>query len=629
MGHPMNSRLLGRLIVLYLSTAWAFQTSSPAFVRRPIAQQQRGSHLHLFGRSKSDQNVTAPLADSLSRKARSFRFFGRGEDAVAVAEPSSSGSNTTVATTSATAVAETSTTVPPSESSSSSVAAETTAQPEAVASRLRSDAEKIRLEAQLMEAELTLQKIKTLERKLAAAQNNTKVDKVKLQEDIDKLSNKMSPKEQQSTNGAQSPTATAKSLADSTSTATTTALKTPSDVWRKYTRPFLQDEFEEFQKELAGSPTVFLMLIAADVGVPVDSSGSMNETQVLERFFAQSRCGDFTYSKKPQPCFTQAQLDAVQQTVTAVKAQGLEMRQMRDEGKDTEAPVELGNSTFLAVTTCSYNPEMPDDDVARLILEYEHYLVFVDEESVDLLPFLNGVSKGTLFEAIDFDEASLEATFESFMPKSITSTEKQGPTKAEVQKLIKDVLPKAKFSSSSQPTKVPGGWIVRGTFKGKDGNEFVDLLDAAMAKNLEDRMTVAYLPDFTAILSEEGIENMMDGSSVDPILFVTVPNPARESRPVQLAIVTSIGIATCWYLSLYPFLLNTAIASRVDEELALLDAGMSPNLDWLTDLTFPLFATFVAIQVTHEIGHYIVAQSKGVSYSYMNNDLPEQLTLFP
>jgi membrane-associated protease RseP (regulator of RpoE activity) len=59
-------------------------------------------------------------------------------------------------------------------------------------------------------------------------------------------------------------------------------------------------------------------------------------------------------------------------------------------------------------------------------------------------------------------------------------------------------------------------------------------------------------------------------------------------------------------------LLNDGIGKRVDQELELLEANLQPDLTWLTDLSFPLFLTFVALQLVHEAGHRLVAASYGV-----------------
>jgi len=52
---------------------------------------------------------------------------------------------------------------------------------------------------------------------------------------------------------------------------------------------------------------------------------------------------------------------------------------------------------------------------------------------------------------------------------------------------------------------------------------------------------------------------------------------------------------------------------RAEEQMQLTDANMAYDLTWLTDMSLPLFATFVVIQLAHEVGHRVVAAAYGVS----------------
>ena len=66
-------------------------------------------------------------------------------------------------------------------------------------------------------------------------------------------------------------------------------------------------------------------------------------------------------------------------------------------------------------------------------------------------------------------------------------------------------------------------------------------------------------------------------------------------------------LASSWYLSLYPFLLNPALAKRVEEQVALADASMAYDLNWLTDLSVPLFVAYIGILAVHELAHTTMA----------------------
>jgi Zn-dependent protease len=79
--------------------------------------------------------------------------------------------------------------------------------------------------------------------------------------------------------------------------------------------------------------------------------------------------------------------------------------------------------------------------------------------------------------------------------------------------------------------------------------------------------------------------------------------------------ISATGIATAWYASIYPFLANSKLLDRATEAMELSDAGMPVDLSWLSEKSIPLFLTFMALQVTHELAHRAVAQSKDFEIS--------------
>lgn len=70
-----------------------------------------------------------------------------------------------------------------------------------------------------------------------------------------------------------------------------------------------------------------------------------------------------------------------------------------------------------------------------------------------------------------------------------------------------------------------------------------------------------------------------------------------------------------WYGSIYPFLANSKLLDRANESMDLADAGMSSDLSWLSEMSIPLFLTFMALQAVHEIAHVTVAKSKNFEVS--------------
>ena len=93
-------------------------------------------------------------------------------------------------------------------------------------------------------------------------------------------------------------------------------------------------------------------------------------------------------------------------------------------------------------------------------------------------------------------------------------------------------------------------------------------------------------------------------------MFIAGPNVAREPEVILRTVITALGIATTWYGSIYPFLSNSKLLDKANEAMDLSDAGMTVDLSWLSDMSIPLFLTFIALQIVHEVAHLAVANAK-------------------
>lgn len=150
--------------------------------------------------------------------------------------------------------------------------------------------------------------------------------------------------------------------------------------------------------------------------------------------------------------------------------------------------------------------------------------------------------------------------------------------------------------------------IVRGTNKCSSGSELIDKLDRRVANDARLREKISFFllkdpfPD-----PEEGF---VDPLNWPQVLFIAGPNVARDPEVILRTVITALGIATTWYGSIYPFLSNSKLLDKATEAMELSDAGMPVDLSWLSDMSIPLFLTFIALQVTHEVAHLAVAKSK-------------------
>jgi len=455
---------------------------------------------------------------------------------------------------------------------------------------LKAQAEKARLEAERMDAELTLQKIERLERELVQA-------KAKGADSVEDLQRQMAALQAKLTGESVKPVVAPvrKPIESSTVEISTDPLKDILSAKKAIPPPkgdffsslpdavelFDQAKYDEVLVDFENSPDFLKKLITTQIGIDYPEDGNVNSTTVATRL-DKIRRFDFSFDNEGErPSFTQEKIEEMKQRMQATWL--TDETAFLPEGRLTDFAD--GNETKLAL----------------MCLEYEYYnskykiteaSFFEDEEVIAEI--------SSAIQQLSFDSVT-----ESSLPPC-TRKEDQQPTLAQAQTLVKDVLPKASFTSTSKPMAVPGGFIVKGNSKASDGDALITAIDQQLERSsLRGKMTVCYMADFTAFLEENS--DQIDLDNIGTVLFIGGPDIAREPKKGLLSITSAFGLATCWYLSLYPFLLNPNLAKRVDEQLALVDAGMPADLSWLSDLSFPLFVTFIAIQILHELGHRVAA----------------------
>lgn len=457
-----------------------------------------------------------------------------------------------------------------------------------VAKALRAQAERVRLEAERMDAELTLKKIEKLERELVVAKS--KGESVEdLQRQLDNLQAKLLGE-------AQKPAVVSKS-SELKNAEKTFDVYSPSIDSVAGSTSLIDIEFEDVSETtqfVDNSPGFIKKLLASLVELDYDTANDLNATEIAVRLNKLQKA-DYSYSSLQPPSFTTAEItDAVEK--------------IENKSKDISYP-----SSFVQISRGNLTK------LAEYALEYEYYLnsrLGSEQEALELLTkagedeeFLQGMLAA-------LNQTDVDRSIETLFPKC-TRKEGQEPTMAQVQSLVANVLPSAKFTSTAKPEKVLGGYVIRGNHKYENGDDLINAIDRELAKtSLGDKMTVLYTPDFTifARAEEDDFElDLFDPDQQPPVLYITGPDITRERQRVLLSAASAMGLATSWYLSLYPFLLNPTLAKRIEEELALADTGMTYDIAWLTDLSVPLFLTFIGIQLAHELAHRVVGSFYDVS----------------
>jgi hypothetical protein len=561
--------------------------------------------LALFGRGKSEKEGgdSNDPKDVSNDKRPFYARFGRKAEA-----PGKEGEEDTLAVASvATETLVDPTPVPsrpepwapPQTQSSTPSPKQESLSPAEKAAAMRAQAEKMRLEAERMDVELTLKKITKLERELTYAKaKETKGEGADLdssvadlRRELEILANKMNgdaPPKASATVAARRPVVEMKERAVGGNAVTTSAQKGPSEKMKNIIEPFSETAFQETLEAIKDGPPFFTKTLATQVGMEFNDVKDVNTTELALRLDKMNRL-DFSYSDLPRPTFSQTEIDRKMEMMKELKKKGLVDKRLLEGAKDDDRELAL-----LSLEQDYYSGMNTDWSPGKIskILQGEEWLK----------PVLDMVNK-----------TAVDSTIESLYPQCMRK-EGQTPTMPQMQQLISDVLPKASFSATSKPEPVEGGYVIRGTNKLENGDLLIEAIDKLLAKSsLGEKMTVLYTNDFT-IFGKENLDEIDFEEA--PILYVTGPDVVREPRRILLSVVSALGIASAWYLSIYPFLLNPALSQRVEQDLALVDASMSPDLSWLTDLSIPLFYTFFGIQLLHDFAHQAVAASYGVSFMF-------------
>jgi hypothetical protein len=494
---------------------------------------------------------------------------------------------------------------------------------------LRAKAERARLEAERMDAELTLMKIDRLAKQLSKAQ--TKGEAIDdLQRQLDDLQAKLRgepPKPRpvpskavtqpvaMTAAGTTTPSTDQAKKNSIASTSSSTRTSNDDDIVQTARKQILDGEDDVTIEFLRFVPGFMLKIMALTVEMDTgDAPLTDADKEELVKRMNMIRAGDYSFSKRPKPEFTNEQIDDAVETYRRTKGVGMfnnpEAAKMRAGGNETQ--IALDYLTFEYYSLGNVEEAIENNDINRF-----------------LPVFLQSALNDTGIEVSwNLTSTSTDFIYERLYPQC-TRKEGEEPTEAQVDALMRTVLPAVKFSSSSKPEKVKGGYLIRGTHKFDKGDDLIDAIESELAKNgaLAGKMTVLYTPDTTpaqfslmdddsTLDFDEIMEAAMEEEKRDPILYITGPDITRDSNRFGLTVASILGIATSWYLSIYPFLLNDEIARRVDGQLSLVEIGQQPDLTWLTDLSVPLFTTFLALQAVHELAHRIVAATKGVELSF-------------
>ena len=495
--------------------------------------------------------------------------------------------------------------------------------PQEQAEQLRAAAERTRLEAEKMEAVLSLEKIAKLEKELGSKAVEKDADRAaQIRRDIDSLKRKLNGEdvapvpaprpvksvESELETDADAAEESGVASTDRSSLVTATAVLGPE---KKSYEPLPANELQDRVQKYEQAPKFMREIVARTAGVDFMDVSEVNATALvvklhedelkyldIEKSVAERNQGN-------DPNFSQEQIDAKVKELENVPQFVKNLY-----GKDAK------NDTAIALQMLQ--TEYESDNMKRQLMRALEEGSENDREGPTLSPTNkpNGgndkaTSGSTLFGEVE-EKSEMERMMESLYPKS---TRKEGtvPSQAQANILMADVMTKIKrFSPSGKPEEVPGGYIIRGTSEYENGQELIDAIDDALEKSrVREQLLVHFVADPTPVT-----EDQLTIGERPPVLYVTSTDIAREGNRFVLAGVTSLAIGTAWYNSLYPYLLNPSLLKSSEEQLNLANAGMEYDLNFLTDMAIPLFTAFMGTQIVHEAAHWAVASSKKMEITF-------------
>ena len=491
--------------------------------------------------------------------------------------------------------------------------------PQEQANQLRAAAERTRLEAEKMEAVLSLEKIAKLEKQLGSKAVEKDADRAaQIRRDIDSLKRKLNGEdvapvpapravksvESESESDAAAAEESGAASTDRSSLVTATAVLEPE---KKSYEPLPASELKGRVQKYEQAPKFMREIVARTAGIDYMDVSEVNATALVVKLHED----ELKYLERNQgnaPNFSQEQIDAKVKELENVP-QFVKNLYGKDAKNDT--------AIALQMLQTEYESDNMKRQLMRALEEVEE-----GSENAREGPTLSPTNKAnggndkatsgsTLFGEVE-EKSEIERMMESYYPKS---TRKEGtvPSQAQANILMADVMTKIKrFSPSGKPEEVPGGYIIRGTSEYENGQELIDAIDDALEKSrVREQLLVHFVADPTPVTEDQ----LMIGER-PPVLYVTSTDIAREGNRFVLAGVTSLAIGTAWYNSLYPFLLNPSLLKSSEEQLNLANAGMEYDLNFLTDMAIPLFTAFMGTQIVHEAAHWAVASSKKMEITF-------------
>lgn len=487
---------------------------------------------------------------------------------------------------------------------------------------LKKRAEKERLEADRLSTELILEKIANLEKKIQSRKNDGDFNKKEQEwrQSIDVLQKQLkSEKSEDTNNGNESLSFPSASYEKETSTfdslksnnVPTDVLKRRMDAYQKFSFSVkslyaratgISDKYDSesiirkayameqernasVNKHIVDADSKDLLLIIANaqagyeslpgpiqnmVAESVGMNAASNATEIVEKLVMEKKvtpsgdggvefCMNDPETNEKRGTDREFTKDEVINAETLYESLPEQMKVMLAKSVEEES---ISNSTLIVQKMIEQKKMLPTDEGVE-------FVVFGDEDTM-----------------LDFDGAGARYV-ESLLPK-VTRKEGQSPSEEDVNVLFTKVLGRRNFNPTSKPEKIPGGYIIRGENKLKDGDELIAAIEKELSKtSVSGKMDIFYVRDPT-LITDEQFENE---SYELPVIMVL----GRDFSPDTNALVKPI-------VSIFGGLSISAVAVST-----CLSTNLNMDMNTLEDMTGTLTLALIGTQIAHEAAHQIVA----------------------
>lgn len=532
--------------------------------------------------------------------------------------------------------------------------------PKEKAEALKAQAERARLEAEKMDVLLTLEKIEKLEKELgskAVSNDPKRVQDVTNQ--ISSLKKKLTGNDRSNAGGKDSSSKQKESLngkkdLDAVLSSVVSETRDKTKVLNNQSLS-MDETMQQKVKQFQEAPTFMQEIVTKSLGMEMNND--LNATDVVLKLYKDEKVSEdgvassnLSFRNEEQdsvPEFTQEQIDEVLQAVQLLPKFLKNMYGDDIKNNDTAIALMLLEEEWRSgnlVVMPEITQEMINDKLEEIkwIPQYlrgenstELAIELIKSDfrrnkgkqnssstklatavSQETQPIKQGEDtanqeeKNSGFSIFGGQQKSdKDQMVESLFPES-TRKKDEEINEGQAVLFMSEVLAKDNvWVASGPPEKVSGGFLIRGSTRFETGKELIEAIDNNLAKSrVRNQVNCFYIFDPTPVTEEQ-----MSSGERPPVLFVTAPNVARDPAPVQRSLISAVTFGTIWYNSLLPFLLNDKYLKLTEEQVALADASMPSNVDFLNDLSFPLFATTVGIQAIHELSHFIAARNNNLN----------------